>query len=40
MLIREHGDDISDRELAGLADGLLTGGHETTASSLAWGHWR
>jgi cytochrome P450 len=37
MLIREHGDDISDRELAGLADGLLTGGHETTASSLALG---
>lgn len=37
MLVREHGDDISDRELAGLADGLLTGGHETTASSLALG---
>ncbi len=37
MLIREHGEDISDRELAGLADGLLTGGHETTASSLALG---
>jgi cytochrome P450 len=37
MLVREHGDDISDRELAGMADGLLTGGHETTASSLALG---
>jgi len=37
MLIREHGDHISDRELAGLADGLLTGGHETTASSLSLG---
>jgi cytochrome P450 len=37
MLIREHGDDINDRELAGLADGLLTGGHETTASSLSLG---
>ena len=37
MLIREYGDDISDREVAGLADGLLTGGHETTASSLALG---
>src|SRR6476620_5763064 len=37
MLIREYGDDISDRELAGLADGLLTGGHETTASSLSLG---
>jgi cytochrome P450 len=37
MLVREHGDDITDRELAGLADGLLTGGHETTASSLSLG---
>lgn len=37
MLVREHGDDITDQELAGLADGLLTGGHETTASSLALG---
>lgn len=37
MLVREHGDEIDDRELAGLADGLLTGGHETTASSLSLG---
>lgn len=37
MLIREHGDEISDQELAGLADGLLIGGHETTASMLALG---
>ncbi len=37
MLIREHGDDLDDRELAGLADGLLIGGHETTASMLALG---
>ncbi len=37
MLVREYGDEISDRELAGLADGLLTGGHETTASSLSLG---
>ncbi|MEP6559517.1 MAG: cytochrome P450 [Nakamurella sp.] len=37
MLICEHGDDISDRELAGLADGLLTGGHETTAASISLG---
>jgi cytochrome P450 len=29
--------DIDDRELAGLADGLLVGGHETTASMLALG---
>lgn len=37
MLLREHGDEIDDTELAGLADGLLTGGHETTASMLSLG---
>jgi cytochrome P450 len=37
MLIREYGDDLSDDELAGLADGILIGGHETTASMLALG---
>jgi len=37
MLVKDHGDDISDEELAGLADGLLTGGLETTASMLALG---
>ncbi len=37
MLIHEHGDEITDRELAGLADGLLVGGHETTASMIALG---
>jgi cytochrome P450 len=37
MLVREHGDDITDLELAGLTDGLLTGGLETTASMLALG---
>jgi cytochrome P450 len=37
MLIRDHGDELDDRELAGLADGLLIGGHETTASMLALG---
>lgn len=36
-LLTEHGDDVSDRELAGLADGLLTGGHDTTASMFALG---
>jgi len=36
-LIRTHGDAIDDRELAGLADGVLTGGLETTASMLALG---
>lgn len=37
MLVKEHGDEIDDRELAGLADGLLTGGLETTASMIALG---
>lgn len=36
-LLRGHGDELSDRELAELADGLLTGGHETTASMLSLG---
>ncbi|MFI7033488.1 cytochrome P450 [Microbispora rosea] len=36
-LLREHGDEVSDRELAGLADGLLTGGHDTSTSMLALG---
>ncbi|HEV2784612.1 MAG TPA: cytochrome P450 [Actinophytocola sp.] len=37
MLIKEHGHELTDRELAGIADGLLTGGLETTASMLALG---
>ena len=37
MIIKEHGDDVGDLELAGLADGVLTGGFETTASMLALG---
>ncbi|MET0234917.1 MAG: cytochrome P450 [Kibdelosporangium sp.] len=37
MIIKEHGDLVDDRELAGLADGVLTGGFETTASMLALG---
>ena len=37
MIIQEHGDDVDDEELAGLADGVLTGGFETTASMLALG---
>ncbi|RKT86853.1 Cytochrome P450 [Saccharopolyspora antimicrobica] len=36
-LIRDHGDEVTDRELAELADGVLTGGFETTASMLALG---
>lgn len=37
MLVKEHGEEIDDQELAGLADGLLTGGLETTTSMLALG---
>ena len=37
LLIAEHGDELSDRDLAGLADGLLVGGQETTVSMLALG---
>ncbi|WP_406135360.1 cytochrome P450 [Streptomyces sp. NBC_01089] len=37
MLIKQHGDAIDDEELTGLADGVLTGGLETTASMLALG---
>jgi cytochrome P450 len=36
-LLHRHGDQLSDGDLAELADGLLTGGHETTASMLALG---
>ncbi|MFF9349399.1 cytochrome P450 [Streptomyces sp. NPDC014734] len=37
MIVKEHGDSIDDEELAGLADGVLTGGFETTASTIALG---
>ncbi len=37
MIIRDKGDEVSDAELAGLADGVLTGGFETTASMLSLG---
>ncbi|GAA0571358.1 cytochrome P450 [Paractinoplanes ferrugineus] len=36
-LIKAHGDSIEDRELAGVADGVLTGGLETSASMIALG---
>lgn len=36
-LIRDHGAEVTDRELAGLADGILTGGLETSASMIALG---
>lgn len=37
QLLREHGDELGDRELASLADGLLTGGHDTSTSMLGLG---
>ncbi len=37
QLIGEHGTEISDFELGGLADGVFTGGLETSASMLALG---
>jgi cytochrome P450 len=37
QILREHGDDISDYDLGGLADGVFTGGLETSASMLALG---
>lgn len=36
-IIRDHGDEIDDDELAGLADGVFTGGYETSASMLSLG---
>jgi cytochrome P450 len=36
-IIREHGEEINDFDLAGLADGVFTGGLETSASMLALG---
>lgn len=35
QIIRDEGDDISDADLAGLADGVFTGGFETTAGMIA-----
>ena len=37
QIIREHGDEIDDFDLGGLADGVFTGGLETSASMLALG---
>ena len=36
-ILDEYGDDVGDVELAGLADGVLTGGLETTVSMLSLG---
>ena len=37
QILREHGTEINDFDLAGLADGVFTGGLETSASMLALG---
>ncbi|MFB9891440.1 cytochrome P450 [Planobispora takensis] len=37
MLIREHGDDLTTAELAGIGSLLLIAGHETTSNMLALG---
>lgn len=37
QIIREIGDEVSDEELGGLADGVFTGGYETSASMLSLG---
>lgn len=37
MLIREHGDELTDHELVGIAGLLLLAGHETTSNMLGLG---
>lgn len=37
QIIRDEGDAISDVDLAGLADGVFTGGYETTAGMISLG---
>jgi cytochrome P450 len=37
QILRDEGDTISDVDLAGLADGVFTGGYETTAGMIALG---
>ncbi|GAB3314562.1 cytochrome P450 [Geodermatophilus aquaeductus] len=36
-ILRAEGESISDNELAGLVDGIVTGGYETTASTISMG---
>jgi cytochrome P450 len=36
-MLRTHGDQVDDDTIAGLADGVFTGGYETSASMLALG---
>ncbi|MFG3441356.1 cytochrome P450 [Nonomuraea sp. NPDC047897] len=37
MLVREHGDDLTDDELVGIGNLLLVAGHETTSNMLGLG---
>ena len=37
QIIRELGDEVTDEDLGGLADGVFTGGYETSASMLSLG---
>ncbi|TWE12904.1 cytochrome P450 [Rudaeicoccus suwonensis] len=37
QIIRDIGDEVTDEELGGLADGVFTGGYETSASMLSLG---
>ncbi|MGW4644340.1 cytochrome P450 [Sphaerisporangium sp. NPDC004334] len=37
MLVREHGQEVDDQELTGVADLLLLAGHETTSNMLGLG---
>ena len=37
-ILEAEGDAISDNDLAGLVDGIVTGGYETTASTISHGH--
>ena len=37
MLVREHGDDLDQAELVGIAGLLLVAGHETTSNMLGLG---
>lgn len=38
-MVAEHGRDLDDVELGGLADGIFLGGYETSASMLSLGTW-
>jgi cytochrome P450 len=38
-LLKEHGDDLDDLTLGGIADGVFLGGYETSASMLALGSY-